>query len=103
MQQAISQLNATSAALAALKSEMQRLAAMLPEYPVVLKMFGVGASLGPQLIAEVGDVRRFHSKKALVAYAGIDAPPYQSGTVKMCVPEAFPSEALAFCVERYFL
>ena len=42
-------------------------------------MFGVGPALGPQLIAEIGDVRRFHSKKALVAFAGIDAPPYQSG------------------------
>ena len=44
-----------------------------------MKMFGVGPTLGPQLIAEIGDVRRFHSKKALVAFAGIDAPPYQSG------------------------
>jgi transposase len=83
VQQAISQLNATAAALTALKAEMQCLAAMLPEYPVVMKMFGVGASLGPQLMAEIGDVRRFHSKKALVAYAGIDAPPYQSGTVNV--------------------
>ena len=32
-----------------------------------------------KLIAEIGDVRRFYSGKALVAYAGIDAPPYQSG------------------------
>ena len=24
-------------------------------------------------------MRRFHSKKSLVAFAGIDAPPYQSG------------------------
>ena len=44
-------------------------------------MFGVGPILGPQLMAEIGDVRRFHSKKALVAFAGIDAPPYQSGTM----------------------
>ena len=58
---------------------MQSLAASLPEYPVVMGMFGVGSALGPQLMAEIGDVRRFHSKKALVAFAGIDAPPYQSG------------------------
>ena len=44
-------------------------------------MFGVGPTLGPQLLAEIGDVRRFHSKKALVAFAGIDAPPYQSGQI----------------------
>ena len=81
VEQAIFQLRATSAALAALKQEMQSLAASLPEYPVVMEMFGVGPTLGPQLMAEIGDVRRFHSKKALVAFAGIDAPPYQSGQI----------------------
>jgi transposase len=48
---------------------MNTLAAQLPEYPVVMGMYGVGPALGPQLMAEVGDVRRFHSMKALVAYA----------------------------------
>ena len=81
MEQAVFQLRATSAALAALKQEMQSLASTLPEYPVVMDMFGVGPSLGPQLIAEIGDVRRFYSKKALVAFAGIDAPPNDSGDV----------------------
>lgn len=81
VEQAVSQLKATSAALAALKQEMQVLASRLPEYPVVMKMFGVGPALGPQLMAEIGDVRRFHSKKALVAYAGIDAPPNDSGDI----------------------
>lgn len=81
VQQAVSQLKATSAALAALKHEMQSLASQLPEYPVVMDMFGVGPSLGPQLIAEIGDVRRFYSKKALVAFASIDAPPNDSGDV----------------------
>ena len=83
VEQAVSQLRATSAALAALKREMQTLASSLPEYPVVMKMFGVGPALGPQLMAEIGDVRRFHSKKALVAFAGIDAPPYQSGQMEI--------------------
>ena len=81
VEQAISQLQTTSSALAALKQEMQSLAASLPEYPVVMGMFGVGPTLGPQLLAEIGDVRRFYSKKALVAYAGIDAPPNDSGDV----------------------
>ena len=30
-------------------------------------------------MAEIGDVRRFKNKKVLVAFAGIDAPPFQSG------------------------
>ena len=81
VEQAVSQLRATSAALAALKHEMQSLASMLPEYPAVMDLFGVGLTLGPQLIAEIGDVRRFYSKKALVAYAGLDAPPNDSGDV----------------------
>ena len=62
---------------------MQSLAASLPEYPVVMEMFGVGPTLGPQLMAKIGDVRRFHSKKALVAFAGIDALPYQSGQIEV--------------------
>lgn len=36
VKQAVSQLKATSSALAALKQEMQTLAAQLPEYPVVM-------------------------------------------------------------------
>lgn len=79
VKQAGVQLQATSSALTALKQEMNNLAEQLPEYPIVMGMFGVGPALGPQLMAEIGDVRRFHSKKALVAFAGIDAPPYQSG------------------------
>ncbi len=43
----------------------------------------VAPSLGSQLMAEIGDARCFHSKKALVAFAGIDVPPYQSGTVNV--------------------
>lgn len=81
--QAVAQLKAASETLSLLEQEMQSLAATLPEYPVVMQMFGVGQVLGPQLIAEIGDVRRFHSKKALVAFAGIDAPPYQSGTMNV--------------------
>ena len=81
VEQAVVQLRATSAALTALKREMLTLAAQLPEYPVVMGMFGVGPTLGPQLIAEIGDVRRFYSKKALVAFAGLDSPPNDSGDV----------------------
>ena len=59
--------------------QMQSIAFTLPEYPVVRAMNGVGDKLAPRLIAEIGDVKRFTSGKALNAYAGNDAPPYQSG------------------------
>lgn len=60
---------------------MDRLAKQLPEYDTVIGMYGVGPVLAPQLIAEIGDIYRFRNKKALIGFAGIDAPPYQSGTV----------------------
>ena len=78
--QAANSLNAVYDSLQALRNEMNRLASMLPEYELVMEMEGVGKITGPQLIAEVGDIRRFSHKGALVAYAGVDAPPYQSGT-----------------------
>ena len=58
---------------------MLGLASKLPEFPVVMKMFGVGDILGPQLMAEIGDIRRFERKQSLIACAGVDAPPHQSG------------------------
>ena len=42
-------------------------------------MNGVGDRLGPVILAEIGDIRRFHSGKALNSFAGNDAPSYQSG------------------------
>ena len=60
-------------------TRMKELAKTLPEYNTVRAMGGVGDVLAPKLIAEIGDIRRFHSGKALIAFAGIDAPPYESG------------------------
>ena len=77
--QAVFQLNTIIETLATIINEMRRLSAMLPEYDAVMAMHGVGDTLGPQLMAEIGDVRRFHNKKALVAFAGLDSPPCQSG------------------------
>ena len=39
-------------------------------YPVVMKMFDVGPAIRSQFMAEIGDIRCFHSKKTLVAFAG---------------------------------
>jgi len=78
--QAISQLNSISFTLAAVRREMNRLASLLPEYPVVMQMHGVGDVVGPQLIAEIGDIRRFRRKQSLTAFAGVDVPPFESGS-----------------------
>jgi transposase len=77
--EAVRVLREVDRTLALILAQMQELASSLPEYPVVREMEGVGPVLAPRLIAEIGDIRRFHSGKALIAFAGIDAPPYQSG------------------------
>ncbi|KKI51924.1 IS110 family RNA-guided transposase [Christensenella hongkongensis] len=78
--EAITQLNAISRTVEALRSDMQSLAQSLPEYPVVAALYGAGDTTAAQLIAEIGDVRRFKSKQALSAFAGVDPSPNQSGT-----------------------
>ena len=79
VQQAAQQVTAISKSVETYRAEMDKLAAHLPEYPVVMEMYGVGKSLGPQLMAEIGDIRRFPGKQSLVAFAGVDPMPNQSG------------------------
>ncbi|MEL7624967.1 MAG: IS110 family transposase [Clostridiales bacterium] len=69
--------------LAVILARMQEIAKNLKEYAIVRAMPGVGDTLAPRIIAELGDIRRFRSGSSLVAFAGIDAPPYQSGSIKM--------------------
>lgn len=72
-------LNFTLEAIANLHNEMDSLASQLPEYETVMSLYGVGKVLCSQLIAEIGDVTKLKSGKSLVALAGIDPPPNQSG------------------------
>ena len=80
VQEAITQLNTISRTVEVFRTEMKRLAEQLPEYPIVMSLYGVGDSLGPQLMAEIGDVRRFAHKGSLTAFAGVDPGVNQSGT-----------------------
>ena len=52
---------------------MRSLAAQFPEYQVVMGMSGVGDTLGPQLMAEIGAVTRFARRGAIASFAGVDA------------------------------
>lgn len=79
VKEAVNVLREVDSSLFHILNEMKSLAKQMPEYETVLSMGGVGETLAPRLIAEIGDPRLFHSGKALVAYAGLDAPPYQSG------------------------
>lgn len=79
VQEAISVLRTVDSSLFLILTRMQELAKTLPEYSTVREMGGVGDVLAVKLIAEIGDIRRLHSAKALIAWAGIDPPPYESG------------------------
>ncbi|MBR4067380.1 MAG: IS110 family transposase [Clostridia bacterium] len=80
LQNAVAALRGAAANAEAVFEQMEALAVQLPEYETVRAMEAVGDVLAARLIAEIGDVRRFRSAGALVAYAGIDAPEFQSGT-----------------------
>ena len=79
IRQAIVSLNAVSKTVEQMKAEMLQLAAQLPEYPVVMGMHSVGDSLGPQLMAEIGDVTRFARRSSIASFAGVDPGADQSG------------------------
>ena len=79
IRQAIAQVNAASQTVEQLRTLMNETASKLPEYPVVMTIKGVGPSLGPQLMAEIGDVTRFTHKGAVTAFAGVDPGVNDSG------------------------
>ena len=79
VKEAVAQLNAVSRTVETYRAEMDRLASQLPEYETVMAMTGVGKSMGPQLMAEIGDLRRFAHQKSLVGFAGTDPIKDDSG------------------------
>ena len=60
VQEAVKVLKEVDNTLKKFLTQMQSLAKSLPEHSVVRAMGGVGEVLAAKLIAEIGDVRRFH-------------------------------------------
>ena len=79
IQTAAKELISTSELMAAVKAQMIALAKQLPEYDTVMAMYGVGDVTGPQLMAEIGDVRNYPRRSSIVAFAGIDPEVDKSG------------------------
>ena len=65
IRQAVEQLNSASSTVEKLRTLMYDTTSKLPEYPIVIAMNGVGPTLGPQLIAEIGDVLALLTKVLL--------------------------------------
>lgn len=79
VEMSIKQLRAITEGTVRIKEEMNALASTLPEYATVMEMCGVGKTLGPQLIAELGDISRFTHREAITAFAGVDPGVDESG------------------------
>lgn len=78
----IAELNTLMETNNTIRRQMDELARMLPEYDTVASLYGVGRTTAPQLMAEIGDPLRFHSVRAITAFAGYDTVPYESGQKK---------------------
>lgn len=48
--------------------------------PLILTIPGISYKLGAQIVAEIGDIKRFNNAPAIVKYAGISPSKNQSGT-----------------------
>ena len=76
---AAKELASAKSTLAVLRAEMDKLAQQLPEYETVRDMYGIGEKTAPQLIAEIGDVRRFPQRSSISAFAGVNPAVDDSG------------------------
>ena len=79
IQTAAKELTAMNELLAVVRNEMVRLAKELPEFETVHAMYGVGDTTAAQLMAEIGDIRNYPRRSALVGFAGVDPEVEQSG------------------------
>lgn len=59
--------------------EMAKIGTNLPEVAILTTIPGIALKSALCIIAELGDIRRFHSANAINAYIGIDLTTYQSG------------------------
>jgi transposase len=62
-----------------LRNQMSELAKLSPHYKLLRSIPGIGEVTAATILSEIGSIERFHSKKQLIAYAGLDPSVFQSG------------------------
>ena len=67
------------AQIKAIDGEINKWTEQLPEIALLKSIPGIGETLAPLILGEVGDIMRFSNAKQLVAYCGIDPSVRQSG------------------------
>lgn len=65
--------------LAILDAQIDALDKQVPELALLKSIPGIGVSLAPLILGEIGDISRFIRAKQLVAYCGMDPSVRQSG------------------------
>lgn len=105
---AICQLIKIDEGIRAFQVGMKNLKSLLFEYESVQSLFGFSSVYSAKFIAEISDIDKSDSKKTLVGFSGIDAPPYQSNTINIgsrsiskCIP-ADPCKTL-FQIMQFML
>lgn len=74
----ITQVKSLSEQLERIEDKISELLSQFPDNPIS-SIKGIGPVTLAQIIAEVGDISRFSSSKAFVAYSGLDPVIHQSG------------------------
>jgi len=62
-----------------LRFEMKKIARLSQHYNLLLSIPGVGEITASIILSEIGNIKRFKTKKQLTAYAGLDPSIFQSG------------------------
>lgn len=65
--------------LTEIRTQMNDMAKLSPYYTLLRSIPGIGEVTAATILSEIGSIDRFHSKKQLVAYAGLDPTVFQSG------------------------
>ncbi len=62
-----------------IRTQMYDLASLSPQYELLRSVPGIGEVTASVILSEIGNIDRFHTKKQLIAYAGLDPSVFQSG------------------------
>ena len=94
VQEAANQLISISRSVEVYRAEMDRLAAMLPEYPVVMAMYGVGKSYESAMFADLNGSRLL--LPLLVLTPCLTSPETKTSEATNLLNEALPTSAKPF-------
>lgn len=61
--------------------EIIQIAETMNEYYLILSIDGIGPNMASRILAEIGDIKRFKTREAMIAYVGLDPNINQSGKI----------------------